>query len=801
MSLKVKLIAFCIAVSLIPLLIFGVYSIHVASESLEEQALGQLESVRDVKGSALDRLVRKWKGEVRMFGRSKEVFNNLGLLRDYSYGAPEGGRMDVADQEYVDLHDYAAYAFAPYVEVLGYDDAILVDDYGRILFTVRQGPEQGEDLARGVLASTKLNAVWQKALKGDVSFADFETHALFGDSPAAFIGAPVYNHTGDVEGAAILRIPLGDINEIMTLRSGMGATGESYLVGPDMRMRSDAGSLTVAESFKDGDTVGGQAVEAALASETGMTVDTDLQGRRAFIEYAPVEVLGVTWALVANITAQEALASVYNLQITAFAIGGGSIVLAALACFLFLRHQLLRPLDAIRDFVAHIAEERFDSELEGRFHAELGELADGIRTMVSRLKNRLGFTQGILDGMSVPCLVADPENRLTFLSRSLHDLVEREDDIESVLGQDVSEYLQRPPGEQGTTSRCFQERRPILNIEREWHTAKGNIRTVRIDSVPLYDLDGEAIGAFAQIVDLTEMRAKEAMIREQNEALTGLAAEAEEIARQVAGDAEELSGLVDGVNNTAYAQEEEISRVSSATDEMNAALSEATQTAESAVERANESTRLAQEGGEVLRRTVDTMERVRRQSAALRESMHDLGSRTDDIGHVISVIEDIADQTNLLALNAAIEAARAGDAGRGFAVVADEVRKLAEKTMEATRSVGTGIAGIQKAARENVSRTDDTAAAVDEVSGLVSQSGEALQAIVNTSAETADSIQGIAEVTKVQSAAHDEIAKSMEGIRQMTSATREGMDRSSRSVEDLARASGELRELIGRISR
>ena len=58
-----------------------------------------------------------------------------------------------------------------------------------------------------------------------------------------------------------------------------------------------------------------------------------------------------------------------------------------------------------------------------------------------------------------------------------------------------------------------------------------------------------------------------------------------------------------------------------------------------------------------------------------------LGQQADSIGHILSVISDIADQTNLLALNAAIEAARAGDAGRGFAVVADEVRKLAEKTM------------------------------------------------------------------------------------------------------------------------
>ena len=103
----------------------------------------------------------------------------------------------------------------------------------------------------------------------------------------------------------------------------------------------------------------------------------------------------------------------------------------------------------------------------------------------------------------------------------------------------------------------------------------------------------------------------------------------------------------------------------------------------------------AREGGRIVE---DVLERMRGIAQSVRESaanIEQLGARSDEIGRIVGVIDEIADQTNLLALNAAIEAARAGEQGRGFAVVAGEVRRLAERTAAATQEIADVIEKVQ----------------------------------------------------------------------------------------------------------
>jgi methyl-accepting chemotaxis protein len=173
-----------------------------------------------------------------------------------------------------------------------------------------------------------------------------------------------------------------------------------------------------------------------------------------------------------------------------------------------------------------------------------------------------------------------------------------------------------------------------------------------------------------------------------------------------------------------------------------------------------------------------------------------LGEQANGIGRIIDVINDIADQTNLLALNAAIEAARAGEAGRGFAVVADEVRKLAEKTMQATKEVGTVIRGIQDGTYDSIRNVDHAAAAVAETIDLAGRAGQNLQSIVVLVDNSARQVQSIATAAEQQSAGSNEINRAVGEISRISGETDASMRAAASAVELLVAQANSLRELI-----
>jgi methyl-accepting chemotaxis protein len=95
-------------------------------------------------------------------------------------------------------------------------------------------------------------------------------------------------------------------------------------------------------------------------------------------------------------------------------------------------------------------------------------------------------------------------------------------------------------------------------------------------------------------------------------------------------------------------------------------------------------------------KAIDGMKEIKASVENTAGYIRKLGGRSEEIGQILNVIDEITDQTTLLALNAAILAAQAGEHGKGFSVVADEIKNLAERTSVSTQEIGELIQSVQQ---------------------------------------------------------------------------------------------------------
>jgi methyl-accepting chemotaxis protein len=139
----------------------------------------------------------------------------------------------------------------------------------------------------------------------------------------------------------------------------------------------------------------------------------------------------------------------------------------------------------------------------------------------------------------------------------------------------------------------------------------------------------------------------------------------------------------------------------------------------------------AEEGMQSVADTTTGIEEIRATTQLSSDRILQLGERSQEIGRVLVIIDDIAEQTKILALNAAIEAARAGEAGKGFAVVAEEIRKLADSVTESTSEIGRVVREIQSSASSLVMSTEKAQKKVEEGKALARRTADAFDWIVS----------------------------------------------------------------------
>ncbi|WP_069803539.1 methyl-accepting chemotaxis protein [Thermogemmatispora onikobensis] len=257
--------------------------------------------------------------------------------------------------------------------------------------------------------------------------------------------------------------------------------------------------------------------------------------------------------------------------------------------------------------------------------------------------------------------------------------------------------------------------------------------------------------------------------------------------------------ILDRAAELAQASEMQVQQISQTTEAVEALaifIQNVARNAQLSHEAAQEALRNAQSGQDAVRQTIEGMMLIRENVQETAKKIKRLGERSNEIGEIVRIIEDIADQTNLLALNAAIQSAMAGEHGRGFAVVADEIRLLAERSTESTKRIATLVKSIQGDTYEAVVAMEDSTQEVVKGSQLADEAGRALNSIYSAVERQAQMIESIARAANEQTSVSEAVAVAMSQISEITRQTNAGTQEAAASVSYLAELADQLRASV-----
>jgi len=395
MKLTTKLIVAFLAVGVIPALVIGLLAINKASSELKDQAFNQLVAVRDIKKHQIENYIQDSLASVEILSKSRdtsELYAALSKYHDKMHTAANEP-YDVTTDEYHEIWKKYGRNIAAYQKSSGfYDVFIICASHGHVMYTACKENDIGTNLTYGPYKESGLAKVFRKIVATkDKAIVDFEPYAPSNGDPAAFAGVPIYID-GKLKGAMVVQLSIDKFNEIMQERSGMGKTGETYLVGQDRLMRSDSfldpKGHSVKASFAgtvQNNGVDTKAATEALDGNTGAEIVIDYNGNPVLSAFTPVEFYGLKWALLAEIDKAEAFAAINMLRWLMLAVIAVTIGIIIVVAILITR-SIAKPILKGVDFAKTMAGGDLTHTLDIDQVDEVGILAKALNEMNGNLR-------------------------------------------------------------------------------------------------------------------------------------------------------------------------------------------------------------------------------------------------------------------------------------------------------------------------------------------------------------------------------------------------------------------------------
>jgi methyl-accepting chemotaxis protein len=355
-----KILLIFVAMSLVSIAVLSVFAITTSTSALRESSFNQLTVVREIKKSQIENFFAERRGDMGVLLETVNTLrdgafekmgiaqslkksqldnyvetmkNELKVLKDDPYvqeALVEFDREFEAAGDSTNSSGWRALAnahddrLADIMNDNGWYDIFLVSPVGEIVYTVTREADLGMVIPDSELKNSPLGDAFFKAQNAgseEIVLADFAPYAPSGGAPGGFMMGKMLDGAGGLIGYVAFQIPIVNINEIMLQREGMGETGESYLVGTNLLMRSDSyldpvGHSVVA-SFKNNTTVDTDATRSAFSGSSGAGVIIDYNGNPVLSVWNPIDLgSGVTWAMITEIDVAEAFVPVDQSGVT-----------------------------------------------------------------------------------------------------------------------------------------------------------------------------------------------------------------------------------------------------------------------------------------------------------------------------------------------------------------------------------------------------------------------------------------------------------------------------------------------------